>query len=79
MHIIQEYKNKCTIDIPSFPSANKVLPRAWGDVVKQMRHTVVHTENVSNLDARGLSNVLWSLGHLYVQFDDLSVLLKVRE
>ena len=40
---------------------------------------VVLTENVSNLDARGLSNVLWSLGHLYVQFDDLSVLLKVRE
>ena len=39
---------------------------------------VVLTENVSNLDARGLSNVLWSLGHLYVQFDDLSVLLKVR-
>ena len=38
---------------------------------------IVLTDNVSNLDARGLSNVLWSLGHLYVQFDDLSVLLKV--
>ena len=38
---------------------------------------LVLTENVSNLDARGLSNVLWSLGHLYVQFDDLSVSLKV--
>ena len=48
MHIIQEYKNKCTIDIPSFPSANKVLPRAWGDVVKQMRHTVVHTDDCTD-------------------------------
>ena len=40
---------------------------------------IVLTDNVSNLDARGLSNVLWSLGHLYVQFDDLSVLLKVSK
>ena len=33
--------------------------------------------NMINLDARGFSNVIWSLGSLYVQFDDLSVLLKV--
>jgi hypothetical protein len=45
---MQEDKNKCTIDVPSFPSANKVLPRAWGEVVKQMRHTVVHTDDCTD-------------------------------
>ena len=35
--------------------------------------------NMINLDARGFSNVIWSLGSLYVQFDDLSVLLKVKK
>lgn len=39
---------------------------------------VVLSKNMNNLDARGLSNVLWSLGNLYVHFDQLSVLLKVR-
>ena len=48
INIIQKYKNKSTIDIPNFPSANKVLPRAWGDVVKQIRHTVVHTDDCTD-------------------------------
>ena len=39
----------------------------------------VLSKNMNNLDARGLSNVLWSLGNLYVHFDQLSVLLKVRD
>ena len=33
--------------------------------------------NMDNLDARGLSNVLWSLGSLYAEFDELSSILKV--
>ena len=39
--------------------------------------SVVLTKNMDNLDARGFSNVIWSLGNLYVNFDQLSILLKV--
>ena len=39
--------------------------------------TLILESNMNNLDGRGLSNVIWSLGSLYVRFDELSLILKV--
>ena len=40
--------------------------------------SLILESNMNNLDGRGLSNVIWSLGSLYVRFDELSVILKVN-
>ena len=39
--------------------------------------TLILESNMNNLDGRGLSNVIWSLGSLAVRFDGLSLILKV--
>jgi hypothetical protein len=50
----------------------------WENITPHELSTVL-TKNMDNLDARGFSNVIWSLGNLYVHFDQLSILLKVRD